>query len=222
MMTAKRLLPSAEISIALIVACALTCCLAWCGVAYLSEWLEEYPIPLADDQVMIDRGALSADSYEEWLQMARQLLSERGWGSFDNLTFLAGDTSCASPTSLTRTYFVFADVEFTTVMHHLKVASVSLPSWGVASVEIEDRGPVLRKQRAMDLSRVTVGLYEAVAIAEAHGGRALREQMGNECHIGFLLSDYEWSISYYDRAASDLPALTVHVNAKSGRVDIEH
>jgi hypothetical protein len=223
MRAVKRLLQRPGILVALMIACTLMCCAAWLVAAYISEVLEDYPTTLLDTEVTVDLGTLSTDSYEEWYQMARQLLSDRGWESSRNLTLLNGQVLCSSPSSLNSLHFEFTSLEFATAIPHLFVASVGLDySTATASVQIEDRGPGLRKHRAMDLSEVTVGLYEAVTIAEAHGGQALREQLGNACDIIFVLSDYEWYIDYLDKATSNLPALTVKVNARSGRVNAEY
>jgi hypothetical protein len=200
----------------------MVCCAAGFVAAYTSEVLEDYPITLLDTEVTVDPAGLSTGSYEEWYQLARQLLAERGWESSRNLTLLNGQLLCSSPRSLESLHFGFTSVEFATAIPHLRVASVGLDyAAATVSVQIEDRGPGVRKHRAMDLSGVVVGLYEAVTIAEAHGGQALREQLGNMCDINVVLSDYEWYIDYLDRATSSLPALTVKVNAKSGRVSTE-
>ena len=178
---------------------------------------------LLDTEVALDPGVSSTDSYEEWYQIARQLLSAQGWESSRNLALLNGQVPCDSPNSLNSLHFGFTGVEFATVIPHIKVASVGLDrSTGMASVQIEDRGPGLRKHHAMDLSEVTVGPYEAVALADAHGGQVLRDQLENACDIVFVLSDYVWYIDYLDKATSSLPALTVKVNARSGKVNREY
>lgn len=219
----KRLLQSPVISVVLMVACVVTCCSTWLVAAYISEVLEDYPTTLSDTEVAVDPGVLSTDSYEEWYQMARQLLSDQGWESSRNLTLLNGQVPCSSPSSLNSLHFGFTDVEFATVIPHLKVASVGLDrSTGMASVQIEDRGPGLGKHHAIDLSEVTVEPYEAVALAEAQGGQALRDQLENACNIVFVLSDYVWYIDYLDKATSSLPALTVKVNARSGQVNTKY
>jgi hypothetical protein len=223
MRAVRRLLQRPGILVVLMIACALMCCAAWLVAAFFSEVLEDYPATLLETEVTVDPGVLSTDSYEEWYQKARELLSDRGWESSGNLTLVGGQVLCSSPSSLNSLHFAFSSVEFATAIPHLKVASVGLDySTATASVLIEDRGPGLREHRAMDLSEVNVRLYEAITIAEAHGGQALREQLGNACDIVFVLSDYEWYIDYLDKATSSLPALTVKVNARSGRVNAEY
>jgi hypothetical protein len=211
---------SVALLVAAVVACAVMCCAAWLVAAYVSEVFEDYPTTLLDTEVTVDPDALQTNSYEEWYQTARQLLTDRGWEPSGNLTLLNAQVPCSSPSSLYGLHFGFTSVQFATAIPHLNMASVTLDcSTGTASVQIEDQGPGLRKHRTMDLSEVTVGLNEAVTIAEAHGGQALRHQLENACDIIVTLSDYEWYIDYLDEATSSLPALTVRVNARSGRID---
>jgi hypothetical protein len=211
------------ILVVLVVACGLMCCAACVVAGFISEALDDFPRVLLDTKVTLQPAGLCAGSHEEWVHVASRLLSERGWGPSGRLTRLRGHLLRGSPSSLSTLDFEFTKVEFATVIPHLKVASVGLDcSTGIASVRIEDRGPVTRRHTPMDPSEVAVGLQEAVVIAEAHGGQAVREQLGSACLIVIVLSDYEWQISYLDKAISSQPALTVKVNARSGQVNTEN
>ena len=227
MMADRRLLQRSGVLVALVVllvvACGLICCAAsWVVVVWVKDDMELYPRTLLDTEVAVDPGVLCAGSYEEFVQVASQLLSERGWEPSEKPPWVGGDMPCGSPSSLNNIDTYFTMVDFATGLPHLKMGYVGLDcSAGIAHVWIEDRGLDIEWQRPMDLSKVAVGLHEAVTIAEDLGGRTVREQMGTECDIRFWLVGYEWGMDYLNDAEFGVPVLTVRVNARSGRVNTE-
>jgi hypothetical protein len=222
MRAVKWLLQWPGILVALVVVYGLMCCAALVAVVWVKDEMELYPRALLDTHAFVDAGALCTGSDEELVQVASQLLSAHGWEPFGKLTQLRGDMPCGSPIPPNSLHASFTRVDLTGGLPHRMVASVGLDcSTGIASIQIEDEGPGLRRHKAMDLSRLAVGLHEAVSTAEAHGGRSARQQLGSACEIIAFLSD-EWRVWCFEEPTSGLPVLTVKVDALSGRVSTEY
>jgi hypothetical protein len=186
------------ICLQVLVGCVLLCGVAWFAVAWVSdlEVVEDGEI-LVHKEVAIDPGFLPEHPTErDWYQITAQLLEDHGWDLAPNLSGLHGFVPCQSYPEPDRFYLDVAYAYFDGVVPYLKWASVSFDrNANTASVWIEHQALRWRHD-TLDLSKIEVGLYEALEIADRYGGQDFRESVNNECLVGIWLGDAEWEIDY--------------------------
>jgi hypothetical protein len=169
--------------------------IALCGVAFflagLVDEFEEVESPqvLIETEVPIDISILPEYPTEkDWYRIAAQILVDNGWDLSPNLTMLHGFVLCQSYPILDRLNADFADAYFVGVIPHLKMASFRLDqATSTASVLITYQALRWRHD-TLDLSRMEVGLYEALEIADRYGGQEFRESVSNRCVVSIYLS----------------------------------
>ena len=186
------------IGIALVVGCVLLCGVSWLTVGIVYD-LEEvkHGETLVDKDVAIDPGVLPDHPAERDLyRIAVQLLEDHGWDLAPNLPWIGAGGPCQSNPEPDRFSVDFADAYFDGVVPYLKWASISFDrNADTASVWIEHRA--LRwKHDTLDLSETNIGLYEALEIAELHGGRDYRQDVNSKCGVSIFLNDSVWNIGY--------------------------
>jgi len=186
------------ICLQVLVGCVLLCGVAWFAVAWVSdlEVVEEGEI-LVHKEVAIHPGFLPEHPTErDWYQITAQLLEDYGWDLSPNLTWLGATGPCAAYTEPDRFSVDFADAYFDGVVPHLKSASVFFDrNANTASVWI-DHQALRWRHDTLDLSKIEVGLYEALEIADRYDGQHFREDVNDKCTVSIHLNDYVWWIGY--------------------------
>lgn len=207
------------IGIALVVGCVLLGGAPWLALAWVSdlEVVEDGEI-LVDAEVAIDPGILPDHPAERDLyRIAVQLLEDHGWDLAPNLTWIGAGGPCESYPEPDRFSADFADAYFDGVVLYLKRAGISFDrNTNTASVLMEHQA--LRwKHDTLDLSKINVGLYEALEIADRHGGRDYRQDVNDECRVYIHLNDHVWKITYKE-SGEPWSERSTRVDSRTGEV----
>jgi hypothetical protein len=204
--------------VVLVVGIAL-CCAGTLVAGFADEFEEvDYPQVLIETEVPIDTSLLPEHPTEkDWYRITAQILEDNGWDLSPNLTMLDGFVPCQSYPALDRLNAHFADAYFVGVIPHLKMASVSLDqTTSTASVLITYQALRWRHD-TLDLSRMKVGLREALEIADRYGGQEFRESVSDRCVVSIYVTDYEWKIGYKELGQPTWSDLRIQIDAKSGK-----
>jgi hypothetical protein len=186
------------IGVAVTVGCVLLCGAAWLtvGIVYDLE-VVKHGEALVDKEVAIDPSVLPEHPTEQDLyRISEQLMEDHGWGLAPNLTWIGASGPCQSNPEPDRFSVHFADAYLNSVVPYLKWAWISFDrNTNTASVSIEHQ-PLRWRHDTLDLSDINIGLYDALEIADRHGGRDYREDLNDKCRVYVSLNDHVWKITY--------------------------
>ena len=200
---------------------AFTClCLVFgCIAVFTANWIEETEfVFLVDTTVTIDTSALPEKPTEvDWYPIALRVLEDSGWELPPNLVMLSSGLPCSPSAALERLRLEFTATDFVGIIAHHKAAVINLDRLtSTAAVFIYDAGPGLARSRNLVFSEMTVGLREALEIADANGGQEFRKQVDNGCEAIVWIHEHQWEIVYRESEQPTRSRLHVQVDARSG------
>jgi hypothetical protein len=86
---------------------------------------------------------------------------------------------------------------------------------------VEPKFPWRRPRGSIDWAGIKVQMSEALEIAEAEGGRAFREAIGNDCRIAGFLQEPVWAIEYL-KVEESTASLTFEIDILTGEVRMQN
>lgn len=106
-----------------------------------------------------------------------------------------------------------------TMRHEITVSltSQAVSSWIEEASQI--RGSIL--QQPIDRGTIHAGALQALAVAEANGGEAIRESINNECEVDLMLAPggayLGWQVFYFGN--SPIPLLRIRVDPNTWEIE---
>ena len=101
---------------------------------------------------------------------------------------------------------------------NIDVLNAGAHLWAVEIVE--PKFPWRRPRGSIDWAGIKVQMPEALEIAEAQGGQAFREAVGNDCRIVGFLQRPVWAIHYL-KAEESTASLTFEIDVFTGEVKMQ-
>jgi len=207
----KIILPMAIVSL-----CSLVCTVAFMAYIVLAD--DEY-IDVMDIEMALDMSDLpESPTEDDWYALAVQVLEANGWNVSPNLTRLHSTKLPCSPNpALNGLVMFFADSYMEGYVPSVKHAELVF-NRTANTVEVHiSYSPMHWGHSRLDLSKTKVDFYQALAIADAYGGRAFRDSVNDACDISVILTSRNVWLVCYRENGQQWEDWEIRVNAITGK-----